>query len=95
MSSVKVSGIGYYQGREVEVSWEDGEFDSSDLEAGHAIVEKSTEWIGRTLVLASGERVRDDLLRHPAGFACVAGLVLEEFVSDYEPDPPLPEGFVT
>jgi len=95
MSSVKVSGIGYYQGREVEVSWEDGEFGYSDQAAGEAIIDLSVEWLDRTLTLASGERVRGDLLDHPAGFACLSGLVLKDFVSDYIPDPPVPDGAVT
>lgn len=88
-------GIGIYQGREVETIWEDGDFSCSDLDAGNAIIEKSIEWIGRILILASGERVRDDFLDHPAGFNCIAAQVLEDFVSDYIPDEPVPEGAIT
>mgnify|MGYP000188618271 FL=1 len=92
---VRYQGTGKFQGRIVETIWEDGEFDCSDLEAGYAIIDESIEWLDRILVLASGERVRGDLLEHPAGFACIAGLVLEDFTSDYVPDDPVPEGAYT
>jgi hypothetical protein len=92
---VKYHGTGRFLSREVETIWEDGDFDCTDLDAGNAIIEKSIEWLDRTLTLASGERMRGDLLEHPAGFACIAGLVLQDFKSDYVPDPPVPEGALT
>ena len=90
---MRVKVWGTYQGEEVVLWWEDGELDGP-LQILNEIIEASTDHLGRILVLANGERVRGDLLDHPAGFAFCAAQVMTDVQSDYEIEP-IPPGAIT
>lgn len=81
---------GTFAGEQLTVSWTDGAIHATDAVLD-ALCECAAGMHGRTLYLANGERLKDDLFDHPSGFVAVAFATLEDASTEWEA-PRLPDG---